>query len=104
MSPLFRSRPRSPEEWVRPLLDADSGRLAVARIHHGLVRESKEHVADRSQKRLQIAARKIRAPDGAGKQGVSDKERPSLLLFAADREAHTSRAVSGCVVHPGAVV
>lgn len=71
-------------------------------VNAGGIAKREQHRADRGQQRGRVAARKIRAPDRAGKQRVSDKEIACLhaVCGLSDLQADTAGTMARRVVWP----
>ena len=67
-------------------------------------RKRKQHVRDRADQRLVIAARQVRPPDRTAEQRVARKQQRPGLPPPADLEAHAARRVPGRVVRAHLVV
>src|SRR6476660_524544 len=83
---------------------ANRGWLAVPGVDDRVVRERKQDAADGIQQDAKIATREIDSADRSGKQRVTDKQGPLGLRVAADGKTDATRAMTGRVVHPRAVV
>src|SRR5262245_27416011 len=67
-------KPLSPQEGIVPALMANSGRLAVAGDHDGVVVERHQFLLNGADDFLLRAAPEVGAPDALGEESVAGKE------------------------------